>query len=465
MGILVQGLIFSLLLSSRLFIKILTTPKTDSDEASEDAYSWLSNVSSPVMMNISSCLWMSIALENLGNVWLSENETKYFGIVMHKTGRYVLIGGIYIRVEFPNNFFIPDKWFFYCFTYNNKKKSLEVYLNSEKIFDKIIKDHLDTFVIKEDFLKYDKFGKVGRFAGQLTDLNIWSRILNESEIRDLYLCGESENGGKIVDWKSSKIISTSSIIVSEDKTHPCDEQTDSETMIYDVKVNMEPARKVLRICDALGGTMKLPTSKAELEQINLNTWVWIPIFQNSEEEWVDQRNEIAPYLPWLKGQPNGDKYEKCAGKWLSKLQYYDTACDQENKFYCKIKDFQVFQVRGMCAENKGEGIDRKYVLRLKNTLNNRPAWRGFSSNSIQWNNNKTRWELSYVGSNKIIASFVAKEFPVGKGIWKLESSDVCRDNPDGLKLELMFAIVGNLSSGIVQNHVTHIPSSICLLFI
>ena len=96
----------------------------------------------------------------------------------------------------------------------------------------------------------------------------------------------------------------------------------------------------------------------------------------------------------------------------------------------------------MCAENEGEGIDIKYVLRLKNTLNGKPAWRGFSSNSIQWNNNRTRWELSHTASDKIIASFVGKEFPLGKGIWNLESSNICQENPDNLKVELMFSNCG-----------------------
>ena len=93
-----------------------------------------------------------------------------------------------IRIEFPKYFFVPDKWFFLCFSYNNEKKKLVVYLNSEKIFDQIIKHHLDTLVINKDFLQYAKFGRVGSFAGQLTDLNIWSTILDGSEIRDLYLC-------------------------------------------------------------------------------------------------------------------------------------------------------------------------------------------------------------------------------------------------------------------------------------
>ena len=91
----------------------------------------------------------------------------------------------------------------------------------------------------------------------------------------------------------------------------------------------------------------------------------------------------------------------CALMYDSSLYYYDEACAQENMFYCEIKEFQVFQSRGMCAEKKGEIIDRKYVLRLENIFNGRPAWKGFSTNSIQWNNNRTRWELTNTEQDKI----------------------------------------------------------------
>ena len=203
MGILVQCLILSMLVTSHLFIKILTTPKIDSGNVPEEASSWFNNITSHItrnIMNISSCHWMSIVFEKFGTVWISGNKTKNFGITIEKTGRYIIVGGVYIRFEFPELFFVPDKWFFLCFTYNNEKKKLEVYLNSEKIHDQIIRHHLDTLVINKDFLYYAKFGKVGRFAGQLTDLNIWSTILDGFEIRDLYLCKLPEKKPDIVDW-------------------------------------------------------------------------------------------------------------------------------------------------------------------------------------------------------------------------------------------------------------------------
>ena len=129
----------------------------EADEAPADGFSRFINVSTPVLENNSSCHWMSIALEDHGHVWISEHEKKYFEIFIYSNRRYVKIGDNAIRVEFPTDFFIPDKWFFFCFTYNNVDKKLGVYLNSEKIFDQAIEKHLDSFLIDKDFLHHYEF--------------------------------------------------------------------------------------------------------------------------------------------------------------------------------------------------------------------------------------------------------------------------------------------------------------------
>ena len=327
-----------------------------------------------------------------------------------------MIGGNSVRYEFPKDFFVPDQWFFYCFAYNNGDKKLEVYLNSEKIFNKKITKHLDSFVIYKDFLQYEKFGTAGYFAGKFTDLNIWSRILKDSEILELYKCKVLDKGPDIVDWTFSQPVPGNNVIVSEERTHPCIEITkhESKTMTFDVAISMEPARKPLRVCNAIGGTMKAPTNMKDVETIlekceDPECFVWVPIFKASEEKWVDRENKVVHYTPWAKGQPNGGNYEKCAmqGSTGFGAGYRDVGCERKFNFYCNIKDFQVFQLKGMCEE-KETSIDRKYVLRLKDNVNTRPVWQGFLSNNIEWNNNKTRWEIIDTGNSKTIASLRKK---------------------------------------------------------
>ena len=236
------------------------------------------------------------------------------------------------------------------------EKKLKVYLNSEKIFDKTIKNSLDSFVIDKNFLQKETFGKAGRFAGQLTDLNIWSRILSDSEIKTIYLCELLDEGPDVFDWKSSEFFPGRSIVVSEERPHPCIKNSDveSQTMIYDVELSMEPAMKPLRVCDSLGGRMDPLTSIRNGEKLwenckscsGLWDWVWVPIFKESEEKWVDREKEVVQDISWTIGQPNVGDHKKCAAFYSeTTLIYIDTVCDNENKFYCKIKDFQVFLLK------------------------------------------------------------------------------------------------------------------------
>ena len=98
-------------------------------------------------------------------------------------------------------------------------------------------------------------------------------------------------------------------------------------------------------------------------------------------------------------------------------------------------------LKGLCREKTGQ-TDRKYVLESQKTLNGRPTWRGFSFSSIQWNKNKTQWEIIDTKNQVTTLSMRSKEFPIGEGIWNLESKDICLENPDGNKLKLMLSNCG-----------------------
>ena len=79
---------------------------------------------------------------------------------------------------------------------------------------------------------------------------------------------------------------------------------------------MEPAMKPLRVCDAFGGRMDLPSSLKDSEELMEKCiscrGVWVPIFRESEEQWVDRENEVVEGIEWAIGQPNGGDHEKCA---------------------------------------------------------------------------------------------------------------------------------------------------------
>ena len=61
--------------------------------------------------------------------------------------------------QLPGDFvFIPERWTFFCFSFDNSKKELKVYFNGEKLLQKIIKKHLEDFEIEKNFLENERFG-------------------------------------------------------------------------------------------------------------------------------------------------------------------------------------------------------------------------------------------------------------------------------------------------------------------
>ena len=445
-------LIFALLTKNYASLNILHVPKMKS--VPENPSSKLANVTSPVLVNISSCLWISLAVEGKfsgsGHILLTERSKTDFSFTMNKQGNYLRIWKIIIRIDFPKNIeFIPDKWFFFCFTYSNDKKWLLAYLNGVNIFVKAIQNDLDTFQIEKNFLENLRFGKGGTFAGQLTDINIWSRILNDTEINGLFTCKQANNEPDVLDWRNASIVPGTNSTLHENNIHPCSgmRHKKKEIMIYDVQIGMNPDKNAVRKCYGLGGTMEYPKNKIELDEIHEKARsscpkcrIWIPIFKSESEKWFNWKNQEVSYSTWRLGQPNGGRFhEKCVTIKSTPHGYVDTDCRADWNIYCAMETYKIFYLKGLCAKTV-DIIDRKYVLQTMRVLHGLPVWKGFSSSLIQWNVSSQRWEIFDSDSNKVMASLTTKvDFPTGANSWQLEGENICHlpSTPEsGLKLML-----------------------------
>ena len=166
---------------------MIVTPKFQAGPAPTSAFKRIKNVSYPALVRISSCYCSALDLEDFGSVWASRNA--YFGNSFKSDAKYMYVGKIANRFPLPGDFvFIPERWTFFCFSFDNSKKELNVYFNGEKVLKKIIKKHLEHFEIEKNFLENEKFGNAYQFAGKYSDLNIWSTLLSREKIRRLYKC-------------------------------------------------------------------------------------------------------------------------------------------------------------------------------------------------------------------------------------------------------------------------------------
>ena len=94
-------------IDSLLSLKVLKT--TAPKKGSKRSFATLKGVSNPPLKAISTCFWMAIDAEHLGDVWSPDNE--YFGMKFLRDKRkYIYIGHMSSLFYFPkhyNVFFIP----------------------------------------------------------------------------------------------------------------------------------------------------------------------------------------------------------------------------------------------------------------------------------------------------------------------------------------------------------------------
>ena len=128
----------SLCLYHSLSVKVITVPKFVETKAPSTSFATVKNSSSPALTQVTFCYWTSSFGATVGNTLDWANS--FFGLYFHIPMKYIVINRVSVKVKFPATFiFTPEKWFFFCFSYDNKIKALNVFLNSEKIHGKIVK--------------------------------------------------------------------------------------------------------------------------------------------------------------------------------------------------------------------------------------------------------------------------------------------------------------------------------------
>ena len=443
---------FGIFLKPYICLKTIVIPET----APQSSSARIKNAPSPPLETVSSCLWSSFQFETRGGAWTRRGE--HFGYRFIEDGKYMYINKVISRFELPSDFvFIPETWIFFCFSFDNTKKEIKVYWNGEKVLERTIRKHLDEFRIKENFLEKEIFGLSSEFSGKFSDLNVWSRILRDQEIKELYDCGRTSDLPDVLDWSLAQFDLDPNITREDIEEHPCTEKYKQEKNIYvyGPTVSMEPNRKALRICNSLGGELNPPESMNDLKELGMklsnvttncereySNYFWVPIFKSLTEDWFDEGNQRHSFSRWRRGQPNGLNHETCAaiaGIGTDGIAYFDTQCSRSYCLYCKISNFQPFYLRGLCKIN-GIAVDRKFLFRPQNTVNKRPVWKGYSSSLISWSNKTKKWEISNRYTNTVLASLEGEaEFPLGKASWKVESDALCKEKSVDSNLMLMLS--------------------------
>ena len=136
---------------------------------------------------------------------MSKTNKEGFSINFNLDDHFLTIDDVDIKFDFPTSYrFVPEKWLFFCVTFDNADKSLKIFLDSKRIFGKAFDKLLANYEISEDFLASLQFGKAPNFAGMISDLNIWSTVLYDDKILRLYECREISEKPDVLDWNDAE---------------------------------------------------------------------------------------------------------------------------------------------------------------------------------------------------------------------------------------------------------------------
>ena len=223
----------------------------------------------------------------------------------------------------------------------------------------------------------------------------------------------------------------------KDEEEPCKEHVQF-LYIPPIRSAMDNKRESSRKCLALGGKMDVFVDESELnsfsyEKTQCSMNMWTPAIR-SVDGWVDNHNNEVKYFNWAEGDPlEPDKYRCVFLRYIrSNKKYLTDDCSLEKCFYCKMRSYRLFRLRGACKSlmhnSKRISIDHEFVFLPKRVVNGKPTWLGTQNSIIKWDKNETQWEVCDMFNNACYVKLqLENDFPVGKHSWDPDEGIICND--------------------------------------
>ncbi|ROT81977.1 putative neuronal pentraxin-2 [Penaeus vannamei] len=220
-------------------------------------------------------------------------------------------------------------WSAWCYGVDSATGEWKIYMNGEKIADgrwlpvsKVRSGRVSgsflpkngTLVIGQDQdTEGSGFDATQSFCGEFTGLEIFDRMLDEFDLKDLSSC-ESTLKGNILTWEDAEY---------QQLSQSCDVKPVPFFMFLD-KLQFSASTF---LCSALGGSVATPMNADEQETLYTlssknadlcaadgGALMWLGITdEDSEKEWYYyDTKEPVQFLLWTQGQPNGGVLENCA---------------------------------------------------------------------------------------------------------------------------------------------------------
>ena len=181
-------------------------------------------------------------------------------------------GKSYGAISFDSGYvFFPawklENWETFCITADTKEKSYKTFINDREVFK--MNDYKGTHKIRSGniFLLnafFKQSGFVYPMEASVTDVNIWSRVLDLDQIRSWSECTNLD-GGDFIDWATSDVVSEGVTVEEMKKTDICDEKR-IIFMAFGNKLNFPQTVQFCRRLDGEVATTEDSNSAAEIKE-------------------------------------------------------------------------------------------------------------------------------------------------------------------------------------------------------
>ncbi|XP_069168812.1 uncharacterized protein [Procambarus clarkii] len=282
------------------------------------------------------------------------------------------------------------------------------------------------------------------FSGDITQANIWTRVLSNEDIQKIAAC-QTDPKGNFISWEAGWTLhNVTSYDMSLDKF--CQEEV-GNIYFWFPEVTDDTAQY---LCEALGTHLPNVTSLQEAEfyyQLLETMWpnsdhcpvyIWSPLNDKKQENvWVASydKNYIDNSSYWCPDEPNGYRYENCGA--IRRDGLIDDDCSWRRCALCTFTEPKRFSLLGTCEPE----LRNIYFVAYQEEYGGL-IFRSYGSNHIKKVNGT--WIYINAVQDYIIAKMEEfdPDFPMGRRWWQLER-EVCGQPSGGRRLMLLTPCLSN----------------------
>ena len=181
-------------------------------------------------------------------------------------------GKSYGAISFDSGYvFFPswklENWESFCITADSEQKAYKTFINDREVFT--MKNYKGTHKIRSGNIYllnafFKQSGFVYPMEASVTDVNIWSKVLDSEQVRSWSECINLE-GGDFIDWDTSGVESEGVTVEDIEKTEICNENK-NVYMAFGNKLSFPETIKFCRRLDGEIATTRDSKSSAEIKE-------------------------------------------------------------------------------------------------------------------------------------------------------------------------------------------------------